>query len=128
SARTWNVTLPGKAAVRVTRSTVCASLPARYATDAQTVERVTLTAALPGNVTFHVRALRSISGRVLVYDPARGQQVPVAGGEVSLRELGKVSVTDENGRCLFRDLPSGTFVVSISHNGKTVNQFVTVPP
>jgi hypothetical protein len=103
------------------------SLPAGYSTEAQSAQHVTLSAALPGNLIFRARALRSVSGQVVIYDPARGQQVPVVAGEVTLRELGRISVTDQSGRFLFRDLPSGTFVIAISHSGKSVNQLVTVP-
>jgi hypothetical protein len=44
-------------------------------------------------------------------------QKPLAGATVSIRELGKTVVTDERGNFRFRDLPVGTYQLTISYAG-----------
>lgn len=44
-------------------------------------------------------------------------QKPLAGATVSIKELGKTVVTDELGNFRFRDLPVGTYQLTISYSG-----------
>jgi hypothetical protein len=90
------------------------SLPAGYVTDGfGEAQNVTVGAASPGKAAFTVRALRSISGRVLRYDTAATRYVPVNGARVILREPGLSTMTDTEGRYLFRDLAAGTYTISV---------------
>jgi hypothetical protein len=86
-----------------------------------------MSGAVPGRVAFHVRALRSVSGRVLIYDRLKGQYAPVTGAEVNLQELPRRIIVDREGRYIFRDLPSGAFTISVLFEGVTINQLVSLP-
>jgi hypothetical protein len=88
------------------------SLPPGYSAAVLETQKVVVGASAPGNAAFTVRAFRSISGRVLRYDPAAGQYVPVNGVEVTLREPVSTTATGPQGRYLFRDLPAGSYTVS----------------
>ena len=91
------------------------SLPAGYSTGGLGEPRqVTVGASSPGKADFNVRALRSISGGVLSYDPAVGRYVPVSGVRLVLRESGAETITDSMGRYLFRDLAAGSYAVVVS--------------
>jgi len=67
-----------------------------------------------------VRAFRSVSGRVLRYDPKAAQYVPVSGASVALRELGLSVTTDILGRYLFRDLAAGSYTLMVQNEVRTV--------
>jgi hypothetical protein len=89
------------------------SLPAGYSADTLVeAQRVTVGASSPGKAAFTARALRSISGRVLSYDPAAARYVPVSRVQVILRESGLTTMTDLLGRYLFRDLAAGSYTIS----------------
>jgi hypothetical protein len=95
------------------------SLPAGYSADALAEpQRVTVGVASPGKAAFTARAFRSISGRVLSYDPGAGRYVPVIGTQVILREPGLTTLTDLMGRYLFRDLAAGPYTISIQNEGQ----------
>lgn len=92
------------------------SLPVGYSADALAEPRqVTVGPLSPGKADFKVRALRSISGRVLTYNRAAGQYVPVNGARLTLLEPGLIATTDVTGRYLFRDLAAGTYTISIQN-------------
>jgi hypothetical protein len=63
----------------------------------------------------------------LIYDGRLGRHVPVAGVEVILEKLSLRKITDQEGRYLFRELPSGTFVISANFQNQTFNQIVRLP-
>jgi len=90
------------------------SLPPGFSTN-PTVQpqRVTAGATAPGSATFTVRALRSVSGRVLAYDTKAARYAPVYGAQVTLRETGMTAVTDGMGQYLFRDLAAGAYTISV---------------
>lgn len=95
------------------------SLPAGYSTEALfATQRVTVGVSSPGKAAFTFRAFRSISGRVLSYDIAAGQYVPVNRAQVTL-EPGLTTSTDSVGRYLFRDLPAGSYKVSLQNEPQT---------
>jgi hypothetical protein len=96
------------------------SLPAGYSADALgEPQRVTVGASAPGKAAFTVRALRSISGRVLSYDTRAAQYVAVSGAQVVLGEPGLTTTTDLMGRYLFRDLAAGSYTLSVLNEAET---------
>ncbi len=101
------------------------SLPPGYSAGALGEPRqVTVGASSPGKADFNVRALRSISGRVLSYDPAAGQYVPVNRVKLVLEEPGLATVTDVKGQYLFRDLSAGSYNVSVPSNAEASTRAV----
>ena len=97
------------------------SLPAGYPASALTEpQQVTVAATSPGKATFSVRASRSISGRVLRYDPKALQYVPVSDALVILWEPGLSVTTDSLGRYLFRDLAAGAYTLSVQNEVRSV--------
>jgi Carboxypeptidase regulatory-like domain len=97
------------------------SLPPGYSASALVDPRqVTVGATSPGNAAFSARAFRSISGRVLRYDPQAVQYVPVIGTQVALKDRGVIATTDPKGRYLFRDLAAGSYTLSVSDQIHTV--------
>ena len=102
------------------------SLPAGYTTASAITERVSLKTDVPARAIFRLRAIRNVSGRVLTYDRALGKDVPVVGAAVVLAELGLQKVTDADGRYIFRELPSGMYVVAVEYQGQTTRKMVTV--
>jgi len=71
------------------------SLPAGYSADALAEpQRVTVGASAPGKAIFTRRAFRSISGRVLSYDPKEGRYVLVVGAQVILHVRALATQTD----------------------------------
>jgi tetratricopeptide (TPR) repeat protein len=96
------------------------SLPPGYSADALAdPQHVIVGAASPGQAAFKVRAFRSISGRVLRYDPAAGRYVPVNRAQVMLREPALTTLTDPSGRYLFRDLPAGSYTLAVHNQART---------
>jgi len=90
------------------------SLPAGYSAEALAgPRRVTVGASSPAGAVFTARAYRSVAGRVLSYDPKAGEYVPVVRARVVLREAGLTTMTDPAGRYLFRDLPAGSYTISV---------------
>ncbi|MGA2717306.1 MAG: SdrD B-like domain-containing protein [Bryobacteraceae bacterium] len=103
------------------------SLPAGYVVEEPAEVRVVTASGKAPRATLRIRALRNVSGRVLVYDRALGQYVGARNLAVILKELSLRTTTDAEGRFLFRELRSGTFVVSAEYQGQTVDRQVTVP-
>jgi hypothetical protein len=76
--------------------------------------------------------LRSITGRVLVYDKTTLQTVPLAGIVVRLKEVSLETKTGEvktgaTGAYIFRNLAAGTYTVAIESDGKEISRTVMVP-
>jgi hypothetical protein len=65
-------------------------------------------------VSFTLPAIRTLTGLVQRYDPAKGKYVPVTGVTVQLSELNRQATTNSAGRYLFRDMPSGLFTVVVN--------------
>jgi uncharacterized protein (DUF2141 family) len=103
------------------------SYPTGYALQDLSVQSVTVDSGKPASAQFTVKALRSISGHVLVYDPGALQNVPLAGAAVRLKELSLEVKTGESGAYIFRNLPAGTYTVSIEHDGKESSRAVILP-
>jgi len=82
----------------------------------------------PSSVEFTVKALRSIGGRVLVYDKGTLQTVPLAGATVRLKELTQEVKTSPSGAYIFRNLPAGSYTIAIEHEGKEITRTVVLLP
>ncbi len=108
-------------------STVPASYPTGYSLQDLAPQTVTVAPSQPVNVEFAVKALRSLAGKVLVYDKQTLQTVPLAGATVRLKELALEARTGSNGAYLFRNLPAGTYTVVVEYLGKQTTRSVTLP-
>jgi hypothetical protein len=101
------------------------SLPVGYATDViSEPQRVRVGASSPGKAAFSARAIRSISGRVLVYDTRAGAYIPVTGQEVTLREPRLIAVSGALGQYRFPDLAAGSFTVAVESGSDTLTRVV----
>ena len=103
------------------------SLAAGYVIEEPAVVRVVTAAGKAPRASLRIRAIRNLSGRVLLYDPALGRYVGIPGLAVVLTELSVNATTDANGRFLFRELHSGTFHVSAVYRSQTVDRLVAMP-
>ena len=120
-------TFPGLPAGTYQVATVAESYPPGYSLQALEPQEATIEAGKPARLEFSVKALRSISGKVLVYDKTLLQQVPLAGAKVFLQGLSLEATTAENGAYLFRNLPAGTYVVKVEYQGQETVHAVTLP-
>jgi carboxypeptidase family protein len=118
---------PGFPAGDYTVSSLADSYPAGYSLQALAPQQLTVAPGRPASLQFSVKALRSISGKVLAYDQTTLTTVPLAGVVVRLKELGLATRTGENGAYIFRTLPVGTYTVSVEHQGKEIARSVQVP-
>jgi hypothetical protein len=125
-------------------STVSESYPAGYALADLAGQTVTVEPGKPASTEFHVRALRSIAGKIVVYDKATLQTVPLAGVTVRLKRVSSAASaenppefakevlmevkTGPTGAYIFRNLPAGTYTVTIENDGKEITRSVTLPP
>jgi hypothetical protein len=103
------------------------SYPPGYALPDLAAQTVAVESGKPATTQFTVKALRSIAGRVLVYDKATLQTVPLAGAVVRLKEVSQEVKTSATGAYIFRNLAAGTYTVVIEYDGKEVSRSVTVP-
>jgi hypothetical protein len=81
----------------------------------------------PASLKFSVKAMRSIAGKVMVYDNQALKTVPFAGATVHLKELSLETKTGENGAFIFRSLPAGTYTIMLEHQGKEITRQVVLP-
>jgi Carboxypeptidase regulatory-like domain len=109
-----------------TVATVADTFPAGYSLQGLAPQQVTVEPGKPSSLKFSVKALRSIAGRVLVYDKTVLKPVPLAGAKVHLVELSLETTTAENGGYMFRNLPPGTYVIKVEYNGKETTHAVTL--
>jgi hypothetical protein len=103
------------------------SLPAGYLIDEPSTVHVVTASGLAPRANLKIRALRNVSGRVVLYDRILGKYVGIPSVTVVVAELGLRTTTDREGRFLFRGLSSGNFAVSAEYRGQIINQLVTVP-
>jgi hypothetical protein len=103
------------------------SYPPGYALQNLAAQTVAVESGKPASTEFKVKALRSIAGRVLLYDKATLQTVPLAGAVVRLKEVSLEVKTSPTGAYIFRNLAAGTYTVAIEHNGKESSRTVEVP-
>lgn len=104
------------------------SYPPGYSLQDLSAQNVTVEPGKPASTQFTVRALRSIAGRVLVYDKNTLQTVPLEGVIVRLKERSLEVKTGSNGGYIFRNLPAGTYTVSTEYGGKEITRTVILTP
>ncbi|HSK43980.1 MAG TPA: carboxypeptidase regulatory-like domain-containing protein, partial [Candidatus Binatia bacterium] len=103
------------------------SYPPGYALQDLAAQTVAVESGKPASTQFTVKALRSIAGRVLVYDKATLQTVPLAEVVVRLKEVSLEVKTGPTGAYIFRNLSAGTYTVAIESDGKEITRTVAVP-
>lgn len=90
------------------------SVPSGYnLEDLRPVQR-RLEVGLPENVDFRVHAIRTVSGQVTYYDPKVGKVVALAGATIEIPELSRQVTTDQRGRFILSELPSGRYTLIMS--------------
>jgi hypothetical protein len=104
------------------------SFPPGYSLQDLSAKNVTVEPGRPASTQFTVRALRSIAGRVLVYDKSKLQTVPLEGAIVRLKERSLEVKTGPTGGYIFRNLPAGTYTVSTEYEGKEITRTVVLTP
>jgi hypothetical protein len=91
-------------------------VPAAYVAAALPRSEISVRASTTTLLDVPVRAIRSISGRVVFRGPA-GQALPGAGPlplkGVQVEVEGRTAVTDDEGRFVIRDLPAGDLQVHL---------------
>jgi hypothetical protein len=103
------------------------SYPAGYALQDLAAQAAQVESGKPASVQFSVKALRSIAGRVVAYDRATLQTIPLANIIVRLKELSLETKTGPTGAYIFRNLAAGTYTIVIEHEGKESSRTVVVP-
>jgi hypothetical protein len=103
------------------------SYPPGYALQDLQEQTVAVESGRPASTEFKVKALRSIAGRVLVYDKTTLQTVSLAGAVVRIKELSLEVKTGATGAYIFRNLAAGTYTVAIESDGKEITRTVVVP-
>jgi hypothetical protein len=104
------------------------SYPAGYSLQDLAAQNITVESGKPASTQFTVKALRSISGRIVVYDKAALQTVPIAGVVVRLKELSLEARTGPTGAYIFRNLAAGTYTIAVEHEGKEISRTVVLSP
>ncbi len=104
------------------------SLPPGYELQETHPVTASVTPAAAGRVGFQVTALRSVGGRVETVDLQTGVRAGVPGVEITIRELGRKATTDQRGRFLFRNLPSGSLTLVSRYGDQSKEQTVYAPP
>jgi hypothetical protein len=113
-------------------ATLADSYPPGYALQDLAAQSIEVESGKPASTEFKVKALRSIAGRVLVYDKTTLQTVPLTGVSVRLKEVSLETKTGETktgptGAYIFRNLAAGTYTVAIEGDGKEITRTVIVP-
>ncbi|HEY7402476.1 MAG TPA: carboxypeptidase regulatory-like domain-containing protein [Candidatus Angelobacter sp.] len=103
------------------------SYPPGYVLQDLAGQTITVEPGKPASAQFSVRALRSIAGRVLVYDKGTLQAVPLEGATVRLKETALEIKTGPNGGYIFRNLAAGTYTVSIEYGGRETTRTAVLP-
>jgi uncharacterized protein (DUF2141 family) len=103
------------------------SFPPGYALQDLAAQTIAVESGRPASTQFTVKALRSIAGRVLAYDKATLQTVPMAGVIVRLKEISLQTKTGTTGAYIFRNLAAGTYTVAMESDGKEITRTVVVP-
>ena len=103
------------------------SFPAGYDIADCTPAQVDVTTSAPWPVQLQVRALRSISGTVTVYDPNKATLAAAPYMDVSIPKLGVTGKTDANGVYTLRDLPAGTYTIQIDGGTTAERHQITMP-
>jgi hypothetical protein len=109
-------------------STQAASYPSGYSLQNLQPQQATIGAGTPARVQINVRAIRVVAGKVTVYDNTVLKPVPLADAIVRVKELPLETKTGSTGAYILRNLPAGTYTLSVTHNGKEFTRKLTIPP
>ena len=104
------------------------SLPNGYFLEDLKSQEISLQDGAPNRIDLRVRALRSLTGHVTVYNATSGQYVPAVGVTVEVRGISRQTTTNSSGTFTLQDLPSGSFEVVLDWRGTEVVQPVMLPP
>jgi hypothetical protein len=104
-----------------------ASLPAGYYMMDTEPRHATVAPTMFSQLSVVIRAARSIAGRIRVFNPRTGNYVPAVSVTVELRPSGQQSVTDGEGRYVFRDLPPGEHMVVVRASARVTATTVQLP-
>lgn len=88
---------------------------------------VTVAVGKAAKTEMRVKAIRAISGKVTAYDKTVLKPVPLAEITVHIKELSLEAKTGTNGVYVFRNLPAGSFTVTITYGEKEISRKVVVP-
>jgi hypothetical protein len=125
-------TADGKSAIDFPRAEVVQvavnadSLPPGYAVVDGGPKSVELEEARPATVSFVLKPLRSVSGRVTSVS-GDGKPVGVRGARISLDGNAASNVTDEEGEYVFRNLARGKHVLQATYAGRILTREAEVP-
>jgi hypothetical protein len=103
------------------------SFPTGYDLSSLSTMLANVTTGVPMPLTLTVRALRSVSGTVTMFDPRRSKLAPAAGIEVSIPQLDIISKTDGNGVYALRNLPAGTYTIQVGHGTLAQRREISLP-
>ncbi len=103
------------------------SFPTGYDLSSLSTMTTDVTTGVPKPLTLSVRALRSVSGTVTMFDPRHSKLAPAAGIEVSIPQLNIVSKTDGNGVYALRNLPAGSYTVQVGHGSSAQRRAISLP-
>ncbi len=109
-------------------ASIADSYPPGYALEDLAAQTITVESGKPASAELKVRALRSIAGRVLVYDKTTLQTVPLPGVVVRLKELSLETKTGATGAYIFRNLAAGVYTIAIETDSREITRSVTLPP
>jgi uncharacterized protein (DUF2141 family) len=118
---------PGLKAGAYAIAAIPESFPAGYSLQALEPKLAAVDSGKPASVQITVKALRSIAGKVTVYDKTSLKTVPLPGAIVYLKQLSMQAVAAENGAFIFRNLPAGTYTLAVEYEGKETTRTVIVP-
>lgn len=104
------------------------SFPTGYDLSSLSTVPADVTSGAPKPLSLSVRALRSVSGTVTMFDARRSKLTPAAGVEVSIPQLGIVSKTDDNGVYALRNLPAGAYSIQVGRGTSVQRRAISLPP
>jgi hypothetical protein len=104
------------------------SYPPGYSLQNLPEKALALEPGSPAQAQFTVRATRVVSGRVVAYDRQLLKTVPLDSVSVRLVEASLEMETNASGAFVFRNLPAGTYTITVTYEGKETIRSVTLPP
>ena len=114
---------PGDYEVTVDSNTIP---PGHVLEDLQTIRR-RLEEGIPQSADFRVRAIRTVFGQISYYDSKSGQYSPIPDAIVNIPELSLQATTDHQGRFVLRELPSGSYTLTVSTHGSALKRVIAIP-
>src|SRR5262249_43913288 len=103
------------------------SYPMGYALRNLPAAQVNVEPGGPAKAELSVKAIRAVSGHVVIYDRVSGRQAPLPGATVVLKELSLEAVTSDTGAYIFRNLPAGKYTIAVTWAARETSSSVIVP-